>query len=237
MEYLDLNPRQAAILDYIKFEIKKKGYPPSVREIGDAVNLSSPSTVHFHLNSLEKKGYIRRDPQKPRAMEVLDNDSLPSPNNTEMTDVPILGKISAGLPAFAEENIEEYFPIPLNFLNSNKQIFMLRVSGDSMIEVGIEDGDLLIVEEAVTARNGEIVVAIIDDEATVKTFYREINRFRLQPENHLLSPIYSDHVDIIRQTHRPFPPLLILKITFILKKPSADIQHWVFIINSIPGLR
>jgi len=197
MDYIDLNPRQAAILDYIKHEIKNRGYPPSVREICDAVNLSSPSTVHFHLTSLEKKGYVRRDPQKPRAMEVLDINPLPFPDNREMADVPILGKISAGQPAFADENIEEYFPIPLSFLHSNKQVFMLRVSGESMIEVGIEDGDLLIVEEAVTARNGDIVVAIIDDEATVKTFYREINRFRLQPENHQMSPIYTDHVDII----------------------------------------
>jgi len=197
MEYFDLNSRQAEILDYIKRSIKERGYPPAVREICQAVKLSSPSTVHFHLNTLEKKGYIRRDPQKPRAMEVLGGDSQPLARNQETAEIPVLGKISAGQPAFAEENIEEYFPVPLSFLRSNKPVFMLRVSGESMIEVGIEDNDLLIVEEAETARNGESVVALIDDEATVKTFYREINRFRLQPENHLMSPIYADHVQII----------------------------------------
>ena len=198
MDYLDLNPRQAEILEYIKTVLKDKGYTPTVREICDAVHLSSTSTVHFHLKALEKKGYIRRDPLKSRAIEVINEDHIiPSSIDIEMVEVPILGKISAGLPALAEENIEEYFPIPINFLHSNKQTFILKVSGDSMIEAGIENGDLLIVEKAQTANNGEIVVALIDDEATVKTFYKEINTIRLQPENHTMEPIYTDHVEII----------------------------------------
>lgn len=202
MDYIDLNPRQAAILEYIKREIQERGYPPSVREICEAVRLSSPSTVHAHLNTLEKKGYIRRDPLKPRAMEVLGGNAVvpEQPLSTsahELVDVPILGKISAGLPALAEENFEGAFPIPLDFLHTNKQLFMLRVNGESMIEVGIEDGDLLIVEEAQTARNGEIVVALVGDEATVKTFYREPSRFRLQPENQSMAPIYVDDLRII----------------------------------------
>lgn len=198
MDYLDLNPRQIEILKYIKAVLRDKGYTPTVREICDAVHLSSTSTVHFHLKALEKKGYIRRDPLKSRAIEIIGEDTLPSPiDDIEMAEVPIIGKISAGLPALAEENVEEYFPIPLTFLHSNKQTFILRVSGDSMIEAGIENGDLLIVERAQTANNGEIVVALIDDEATVKTFYREINRIRLQPENHTMQPIYTDHVEII----------------------------------------
>lgn len=197
MDYIDLNPRQAAILEFIKSQLRLHGYPPSVREICEAVRLNSPSTVHAHLNTLEKKGYIRRDPQKPRALEVLDSGRLPSPALREMVEAPILGRISAGLPALAEENFEDSFPIPLDFLRTNKQVFMLRVKGESMIEVGIEDGDLLIVEEAHTARNGEIIVALIDDEATVKTFYREPTRFRLQPENQTMAPIYVDDLKII----------------------------------------
>ena len=198
MDYLDLNPRQIEILKYIKAVLRDKGYTPTVREICDAVHLSSTSTVHFHLKALEKKGYIRRDPLKSRAIEIIGEDTLPAPiDDIEMAEVPIIGKISAGLPALAEENVEEYFPIPLTFLHSNKQTFILRVSGDSMIEAGIENGDLLIVERAQTANNGEIVVALIDDEATVKTFYREINRIRLQPENHTMQPIYTDHVEIL----------------------------------------
>lgn len=196
MNYIDLNNRQAAILDFIKQEILDKGYPPSVREICEAVGLNSPSTVHSHLNTLERKGYIRRDALKPRALEVLDG-SAPAGSRREMVEVPILGQISAGLPALAEENFEDSFPIPLDYLHSNKSLFMLRVHGDSMIEVGIENNDLLIVEEAETARNGDIVVALVDDEATVKTFYRETNRFRLQPENRTMEPIYVDTCQII----------------------------------------
>lgn len=198
MEYIDLNPRQAAILDFIKKEISEKGYPPSVRQIADAVNLRSTSTVHMYLNVLAEKGYIRRDQLMSRAIEVLDGDAaVPSPAMREMVDVPILGRISAGLPALATENFEGTFPIPFDFLNSNKQLFILRVKGKSMIEVGIEEGDLLIVEEAQTARNGEIVVALVEDEATVKTFYREPGRIRLQPENRTMSPIYVQDMRII----------------------------------------
>lgn len=198
MVYNDLTARQAAILDYIKLEIKTKGYPPAVREIGSAVGLSSPSTVHSHLNTLEQLGYIRRDQSKPRALEVLDDGSMLDFPVKEMVDVPILGSICAGQPAFAEENFEDIFPIPLDFLGSpNKQLFMLHVVGESMIEAGIEHGDLLVVEEAVTARNGEIVVALVDDDTTVKTFYREQGHIRLQPENSSMEPIIVADAKVI----------------------------------------
>jgi len=197
MTYHDLSNRQAAILDFIKREIRAKGYPPAVREIGQAVGLRSPSTVHAHLTTLEQLGYIRRDQSKPRALEVRDDDALAGASFKEMVDVPILGTIHAGLPALAEENFEDTFPIPLQFVHSNKQLFMLHVVGESMIEAGIEEGDLLIVEEAVTARNGEIVVAIMEDEATVKTFYRENGHIRLQPENSSMEPIIVADARII----------------------------------------
>jgi len=189
MQYEDLTNRQSAILDFIKREIKAKGYPPAVREIGQAVGLSSPSTVHAHLTTLEQLGYIRRDQSKPRALEVRLDEAPSTVSMKEMVDIPILGVIHAGLPTFADENFEDTFPIPLQYVHSNKQLFMLHVSGDSMIEAGIEDGDMLIVEEAATARNGEIVVAIIEDEATVKTFYRENGHIRLQPQNSAMEPI------------------------------------------------
>lgn len=198
MQYIDLNPRQAAILDFIKDKIAKDGYPPSIREICDAVNLSSPSTAHAHIHALAQKGYLKLNPNKKRAMEVLDSDDSPAQTSRqEMVDIPVLGKISAGLPALADENMEYTFPVPMDFVNSNKQLFMLRVHGESMIEVGIEDGDLLIIEEACTARNGDIVVALVGEEATVKTFYREPTRIRLQPENRSMEPIYVDDMQII----------------------------------------
>ena len=199
MQYIDLSPRQAAILDFIKDKIAENGYPPSMREICEAVNLSSPSTAHAHIHALAQKGYLKLSPNKKRAMEVLDSEDSPalSTQQHEMVDIPVLGKISAGLPALADENMEYTFPVPMDFLNSNKQLFMLRVHGESMIEVGIEDGDLLIVEEACTARNGDIVVALVGEEATVKTFYREPNRIRLQPENRSMEPIYVDDMKII----------------------------------------
>ena len=197
MQYIDLNPRQAAILDFIKEKIARDGYPPSIREICDAVNLSSPSTAHAHIHALAQKGYLKLNPNKKRAMEVLGEDSSATSVRQELVDIPVLGKISAGLPALADENMEYSFPLPLDFLNSNKQLFMLRVKGESMIEVGIEDGDLLIIEEACTARNGDIVVALVGDEATVKTFYREPDRIRLQPENRSMKPIYVDEMQII----------------------------------------
>lgn len=198
MGYDDLTARQAGILDYIKQEISKKGYPPAVREIGEAVGLSSPSTVHSHLNTLEQLGYIRRDQSKPRALEVLDGENFSAFPAKEMVQVPILGSINAGMPALAEENFEDIFPLPLEYLgNSKHQLFMLHVQGESMIEAGIEHGDLLVVEEAVTARNGDIVVALMDNETTVKTFYRENGHIRLQPENSGMAPIIVAEAQII----------------------------------------
>ena len=198
MQYVDLNPRQAEILDYIKYKIANDGYPPSIREICEAVNLSSPSTAHAHIHALAQKGYLKLNPNKKRAMEVIDSGDAPANDSErEMVDIPVLGKISAGLPALADENMEYTFPVPQDFLNSNKQLFMLRVNGESMVEVGIEDGDLLIVEEACTARNGEIIVALVGEDATVKTFYREPDRIRLQPENRTMEPIYVDDVKIL----------------------------------------
>ena len=200
MQYIDLTPRQAAVLDFIKDKIAKDGYPPSVREICEAVHINSSSTAHAQIHALQQKGYLKLNPRKNRAMEVLDSDPLASPSlpaRRELVEIPILGKISAGLPALADENIEDVFPVPMDYLHSNKQLFMLRVNGESMIEVGIENGDLLIVEEAQTARNGDIVVALVGDEATVKTFYRETGRVRLQPENQAMEPIYVDDMQII----------------------------------------
>ena len=196
MDYYGLSSKQAAILDYIKSEIKKKGYPPSVREIGKAVGLSSPSTVHSHLAVIEKKGYIRRDQSKPRALEIMENTDSPS-TIKEMVDIPILGQINAGLPAYADENFEDSFPVPLEFVHSNSELFMLKVKGESMIEAGIFDGDLLVVEKTKTVRNGEIAVALIGDEATVKTFYRENGHVRLQPENISMQPIIVNDVEIL----------------------------------------
>ena len=196
MDYYGLSSKQAAILDYIKSEIKKKGYPPSVREIGKAVGLSSPSTVHSHLAVIEKKGYIRRDQSKPRALEIMENTDSPS-TIKEMVDIPIMGQINAGLPAYADENFEDSFPVPLEFVHSNSELFMLKVKGESMIEAGIFDGDLLVVEKTKTVRNGEIAVALIGDEATVKTFYRENGHVRLQPENISMQPIIVNDVEIL----------------------------------------
>jgi len=192
--YPDLSKRQIEILEFIKKEIRQKGYPPSVREIGDAVGLQSSSTVHGHLNALEQKGYIRRDPTKPRAIEVLDSNS--ELNEKSVVNVPILGKVTAGQPILAVENIEDYFPVPAEMVKSDT-VFMLRVQGDSMIEAGILDGDLILVRQQNTANNGDIVVALLGDEATVKRFYREKTLIRLQPENSLMSPIYSQDVVIL----------------------------------------
>ncbi|MGI6360883.1 MAG: transcriptional repressor LexA [Bacillota bacterium] len=196
MKYIDLSKRQAAILDFIKKDMKEKGYPPSVREIGNAVGLSSTSTVHCHLTTLEKKGYLRRDSSKPRALEIMDDPAFSFPKR-EMVDIPIVGKVSAGLPIFAEENIEDTFSIPLDFVHSNADLFILRVSGESMIEAGFYNGDLLIVEKTSVVRNGDIAVILIEDEATVKTFYKENDHFRLQPENSSMDPIIVDSVEIL----------------------------------------
>ncbi len=181
---------QSKILEYIKQEIQDKGYPPSVREICQAVGLKSTSTVHGHLTRLEKKGLIRRDATKPRALEVLE-DPL-----AKGRDIPIVGKVTAGIPILAQENIEEYMVMPQDFL-PGEEVFALRVEGESMIEAGILDGDLLIVRSQPTAENGEIVVATIDDEATVKRIFYEKDTVRLQPENPFMEPIYSKDVQVV----------------------------------------
>lgn len=192
--YPDLSQRQNAILEFIKQEIRVKGYPPSVREIGDAVGLMSSSTVHGHLQTIEDKGYIRRDPVKPRAIEVLEtaNDVI----EKKVVQVPIVGRVTAGQPILAQENIEDTFPLPLNLVNDDK-VFLLKVRGESMINAGILNGDLILVRQQSNASNGEIVVAMIGDEATVKRFYREKTLIRLQPENSLMEPIYSQDVTIL----------------------------------------
>jgi repressor LexA len=189
----DLTPKQAAILTFIKDNIRKKGYPHSVREIGQAVGLSSSSTVHGYLKKLEDKGYLRRDPAKPRAMEVLDNLSE---NRIECVSIPLLGLVAAGVPLLAVENREETFSLPVHFTGTG-EFFMLAVRGDSMIEAGILEGDLVVVRRQHDADNGDIVVALLDEEATVKRFYREKGRVRLQPENQLLEPIYTTELQIL----------------------------------------
>jgi repressor LexA len=189
--------RQQAILDFIKNEVRDKGYPPSVREIGEAVGLASSSTVHGHLARLEKKGLIRRDPTKPRAIEILNEDDSMAQFNLSTVRVPIIGKVTAGQPITAVENIEEYFPLPEHLVGDD-EAFMLTISGDSMIEAGIFDGDYVIVRQQSHASNGDIVVAMTDEgEATVKRYFKEKNHFRLQPENSLLSPIILPSVTIL----------------------------------------
>lgn len=189
-----LTPRQEEILNYIKEEVQQKGYPPSVREIGKAVGLSSSSTVHAHLSQLEKKGYIRRDPTKPRAIELME-DSWFIPLR-KIASVPVVGSVAAGSPVLAEENIIDYFPLPKEFVRQDA-FFMLSVKGDSMINAGILDGDYVIVRQQSTANNGEIIVAMIEDEATVKRFYQEDGCFRLQPENDYYEPIIIKNVKVL----------------------------------------
>ena len=192
----DLNKRERAILKFIEKQINEKGYPPSVREIGKAVGLSSTATVHGYLAKLTKKGYIKKEEQKGRTLRVLkgglaDNEkSSPKPlyNGRELVDVPVIGKITAGAPILAVENVTDTFPIPIDFVG-NSESFMLTVRGESMIEAGILDGDYILVKRQNNARNGQIVVALIDDEATVKTFYKEKDHIRLQPENSTMDPI------------------------------------------------
>ena len=185
---------QEKILQYIKKVISEKGYPPTVREICEAVGLSSTSTVHAHLNNMEKRGLIRRDPTKPRAIEVL--DAIHQARNT-IVEVPVVGKVAAGVPILAVENIEDSYFLPRNMLPLSGDCFMLTVQGESMINAGILNGDLVIVQPQSTAENGEIVVAMIDDEATVKRYYKENGHIRLQPENDLLSPIIVPSVEIL----------------------------------------
>lgn len=192
---MELSDRQKKILEFIKQEIKKKGYPPSVREIGKAVGLKSSSTVHSHLAQLERKGYIRRNPSKPRAIEVLIKSNSYDVEK-EMVNVPLVGKITAGEPIFADERIEGYFPLPYDFIRS-ENLFMLTVRGESMIEAGILDGDIIIVKKQEYADNGDIVVALLEDEATVKRFYKEKGCIKLQPENRHMEPIYTKEVKIL----------------------------------------
>lgn len=192
-----ISNRQQAILDFIKTEVKDKGYPPSVREIGEAVGLASSSTVHGHLERLEKKGLIRRDPTKPRAIEILDGTLGDGAFSVNVARVPLIGRVTAGMPITATENIEEYFPLPSHFVGEHN-VFMLSVIGESMIDAGIRNGDYVIVRQQQTANNGDIVVAMTEeDEATVKTFYKERDHIRLQPENPSLEPILLKHVSIL----------------------------------------
>lgn len=192
-----LSPRQKLILEFIEREVAEKGYPPSVREIGEAVGLASSSTVHGHLGKLESKGYIRRDPTKPRAIELLSPTTQAQRTNRNIVNVPIVGKVTAGQPILAVENIEAHFPISKEFLPGDSEIFSLNVSGDSMIEAGIFDGDIVFVRQQEYADNGDIVVALIDDEATVKRFYREADHIRLQPENSTMTPILVKEATIL----------------------------------------
>ena len=189
-----ISKKQKEILEYIKSQILERGYPPAVREICEAVNLKSTSSVHSHLETLEKNGYIHRDPTKPRAIEILDDTF--NLTRREMVNVPIVGRVAAGEPILAQENVENYFPIPTEFMPNN-QTFLLKVKGESMINAGILDGDMVLVEQTPSASNGDMVVALIEDGATVKTFYKEEGIFRLQPENDTMDPIIVQEVAIL----------------------------------------
>lgn len=188
----EVNNKQNEIYEFLKTYADNKGYPPSVREICEAVGLKSTSSVHGHLKRLESKGLIKRDPTKPRALEIIDSSI-----KKEMVNIPIVGKVTAGMPILASENVEDIFPIPLDYIKHNKELFMLNISGDSMINAGIFDGDLAIIEKCQTARNGEIVVALIENEATIKRFYKEENHIRLQPENDKMDAIIVDNCKIL----------------------------------------
>ncbi len=198
-----ISAKQREILEFIKTEILQRGYPPAVREICEAVHLKSTSSVHSHLETLEKNGYIRRDPTKPRAIEIMDDefqavrtDSFHNTAPAEMVNIPIVGTVAAGQPILAQENIESYFPMPVHMV-PNAETFVLKVKGDSMINVGIYDGDSIFVEKCETARNGDMVVALVEDSATVKTFYKENGHYRLQPENDSMDPIIVDECQIL----------------------------------------
>ncbi len=205
----NLKKREIAILDYMKSEIKQKGYPPTVREICQALNIKSTSTTHKDIENLVHKGYIVKDPSKPRALMVVDpeNPSIPESNlPSTVIDIPIVGRIAAGIPVLAEENIEDYFPIPASFAGKGTN-FMLTVKGDSMVDAGILDGDYILVQQQNSANNGDIVVAMVDgfeSEATVKTFYKESDHIRLQPENPNMSPILVKEVKILGKVHGVF---------------------------------
>lgn len=188
----DLNDKQLLIYKFLKDFTSQKGYPPTVREICKAVGLKSTSSVHGHLKQLEKEGLIKRDPTKPRALEIVD-----SVVKKEMINVPIIGRVTAGLPILANENIEDYFPLPLDYVKHNNDLFILKISGSSMIKAGILDGDFAIIERTQTASNGDKIVALIENEATLKTFYRENDHIRLQPENDEMEPIIVDNCSIL----------------------------------------
>ncbi|MCI8427004.1 MAG: transcriptional repressor LexA [Lachnospira sp.] len=194
MAYGRITKKQTEILDYIKLQILNKGYPPSVRDICEAVNLKSTSSVHAHLETLEKNGYIRRDPTKPRAIEIIDDNF--NLTRREVVNVPLVGKVAAGEPLLAVENVVSYFPIPAEYM-PNQELFMLTVKGDSMINVGIFNGDNIIVSKQNSAHNGEIIVALVDDSATVKRFYKEDGHIRLQPENDTMEPIIVSDCEIL----------------------------------------
>ena len=194
MAYGKITKKQEEILEYIKDQIMNRGFPPAVREICEAVNLKSTSSVHAHLETLEKNGYIRRDPTKPRAIEILDDNF--NMVRRELVNVPVVGRVAAGEPILATENVESYFPIPAEYVPKNPT-FMLTVKGDSMINAGIFSGDHLLIEQKSTAENGEIIVALLDDSATVKTFYKEDGPYRLQPQNDAMEPIITDDVQIL----------------------------------------
>ena len=194
MSYGRITDKQREILEYIKKEILNRGYPPTVRDICEAVNLKSTSSVHSHLETLEKNGYIRRDPTKPRAIEIVDDNF--NLTRREFANVPLIGQVAAGQPLLAVENIESYFPIPTEFM-PNAESFMLKVKGESMINAGIFDGDNILVEKWDNVHNGDIVVALIDDSATVKTFYKEDGHIRLQPENDTMDPIIVPDCKIV----------------------------------------
>lgn len=194
MSYGKITSKQKEILEFMKKEILSKGYPPAVREICEAVHLKSTSSVHSHLETLEKNGYIRRDPAKPRAIEIVDDNF--NLTRREIVNVPIVGTVTAGQPILAVENIESYFPIPMDYM-PNQETFMLNVKGESMINAGIFDGDTILVQKQSHAKNGDFVVALIEDSVTVKTFYKEKDYYRLQPENDYMDPIIVPEVEIL----------------------------------------
>lgn len=185
--------KQKEIYEFLKRFTENKGYPPSVREICEAVSLRSTSTVHGHLKRLEKKGLVKRDPTKPRALEIVELSS----SKRELLQVPIIGKVTAGIPILATENIEDIFPLPIDYVKHDRDLFILKVSGESMIDVGIHDGDLAIIEQGQTASNGDIVVALMENEATIKRFFKEKDHIRLQPENKTMHPIIVDDCSIL----------------------------------------
>lgn len=189
-----ISDKQREILEYIKQEILQRGYPPAVREICEAVHLRSTSSVHSHLETLEKNGYIRRDPTKPRAIEILDDEF--NLTRREVVNVPMIGRVAAGEPILAEQNIQDYFPIPVEYM-PNSESFMLKVKGESMINAGILSGDTVLVQRQSTAQDGDMVVALVDDSATVKTFYKEDGHYRLQPENDTMEPIIVEDCEIL----------------------------------------